>query len=49
MPQRFHYTVHGEVQGVWFRVFTKRKADELGIVGWVKNDAVNAIARNQST
>ena len=46
MPRRFHYTVYGTVQGVWFRWFTKQKADELGIVGWVKNDAVNAVAHN---
>ena len=48
MPLRFHYTVHGAVQGVWFRRFTKQTADELGIVGWVKNDAVNTIVHNQS-
>ena len=47
MPLRFHFTIHGTVQGVWFRRFTKQTADELGIVGWVKNDAVNVIARNQ--
>jgi len=44
MSHRFHYTVYGAVQGVWFRRFTKQKADELGIVGWVKNDVVNTIA-----
>jgi len=26
------------VQGVFFRASTKRKADELSIQGWVKND-----------
>jgi hypothetical protein len=46
MTRRFHYTVYGDVQGVWFRRFTKQKADELGIVGWVKNDVVNATAHN---
>jgi len=44
MPHRFHYTVYGEVQGVWFRRFTKQKADELGIVGWVKNDAGGSVS-----
>ena len=44
MPYRFHYTVYGTVQGVWFRWFAKQKADALGIVGWVKNDVVNTIA-----
>ncbi|CAH1759978.1 15139_t:CDS:2, partial [Entrophospora sp. SA101] len=27
----------GNVQGVFFRKYTKDKATELGIVGWVKN------------
>lgn len=30
-------TVHGEVQGVFFRAGAKKIADELGITGWVKN------------
>lgn len=29
--------VSGRVQGVWFRVETKRKADYLGVFGSVKN------------
>ncbi|MEM0493259.1 MAG: acylphosphatase [Candidatus Thermoplasmatota archaeon] len=29
--------ITGRVQGVWFRSNTKQKADELGLVGWVKN------------
>ncbi|KAF9654143.1 Acylphosphatase [Thelephora ganbajun] len=44
MPRRLHYTVHGMVQGVWFRWFTKQKADELGIVGWVTNDAGGSVS-----
>jgi len=32
--------IEGRVQGVFFRKFTKIKADELGIVGFVRN-AVN--------
>ena len=32
-----HIIVHGQVQGVWFRAGTKEKADELGLLGWVKN------------
>ena len=27
----------GRVQGVFFRANTKRKADELGVNGWVRN------------
>ena len=29
--------VKGKVQGVWFRAFTKEKAEELGLTGWVQN------------
>ncbi len=37
--EKLHYdiTVKGRVQGVWFRKYTKMKADELGIEGFVKN------------
>ena len=35
--KRVHAIVHGRVQGVFFREFTKRKAQELGLEGWVKN------------
>jgi acylphosphatase len=31
-------TVIGRVQGVFFRSFVKEKADELGLVGRVKNE-----------
>jgi acylphosphatase len=29
--------VSGKVQGVFFRAFTKKVADELQLTGWVKN------------
>lgn len=29
--------VSGNVQGVFFRAWTKQQADELGISGWVRN------------
>jgi acylphosphatase len=29
--------VSGRVQGVWFRESTRRRAEELGLVGWVRN------------
>ena len=32
-----HIIVQGWVQGVWFRAGTKEKADELVLLGWVKN------------
>jgi len=31
-------SIHGKVQGVWFRASTKGKADELGLTGIVKNE-----------
>ena len=32
-----HYIVKGRVQGVGFRYFTRRLAEQLDIKGWVKN------------
>lgn len=34
---RLEFTVHGRVQRVFFRAYTKRRADELGLVGWCRN------------
>lgn len=31
------WLVRGHVQGVGFRWFAKHRADELGLVGWVRN------------
>jgi len=31
--------VYGRVQGVWFRAYTQRKAQELDIKGFVRNEA----------
>jgi len=39
MPQRIAFTVHGKVQGVFFRDFTQQKANAYGITGWVKNSS----------
>lgn len=32
-----HYWVSGKVQGVYFRASTKKRADALGLSGWVRN------------
>ncbi|SFS60996.1 acylphosphatase [Marininema halotolerans] len=37
--QRKHIIVHGRVQGVGFRWFTKRVALRLKLRGWVRNRA----------
>ncbi len=40
-----HYNilVKGKVQGVWFRKYTKEKAEELGLKGYVKNEVNNNV------
>lgn len=37
MQKRVHLIVTGAVQGVGFRMFIDRKANELKLVGWVRN------------
>jgi acylphosphatase len=34
---RTRVVVSGRVQGVWFRESTRRRAEELGLEGWVRN------------
>ncbi len=36
-------TVLGLVQGVYFRVFTKKEANRIGLKGWCKNQADNSV------
>jgi len=48
--ERAHLIVKGRVQGVFFRVEAKRKADELGLTGWVRNNpdgTVEAVAEGE--
>lgn len=35
--------ISGKVQGVFFRKFTKQKADELGIKGFVRNQSDGSV------
>jgi acylphosphatase len=37
MKSRAHVIVAGRVQGVFFRVETKRQAEKHGVNGWVRN------------
>jgi acylphosphatase len=37
MEERLHMTVHGLVQGVGFRWFVARRAQALGVTGYVAN------------
>src|SRR5581483_2259256 len=41
--QRLHLEVRGAVQGVGFRPFVYRLANELGLVGWVNNSPQGAV------
>ena len=36
--KRLEATVHGRVQGVGYRWFVVRRAEQLGLVGWVANE-----------
>jgi acylphosphatase len=35
--RRVRVIVRGRVQGVYFRDYTRRQAQELGVSGWVRN------------
>jgi acylphosphatase len=36
--ERLHAVVRGDVQGVGFRYFVQRRAQQLGLTGWVRNN-----------
>jgi len=46
--ERQRVRVRGTVQGVGFRPFVWRLASELGLDGWVRNDAEGVLAEVQS-
>ena len=49
---RAHVTIHGLVQGVWFRASTRDEADRLGVSGWVRNlpdGSVEAVFEGEKT
>ncbi|EWG37197.1 acylphosphatase [Fusarium verticillioides 7600] len=37
MSKRVYFAVEGRVQGVGFRYFTQKKAQEYGVTGWCRN------------
>lgn len=40
---RRRIVVHGRVQGVWFRESARRRAEQLGVAGWVRNRPDGAV------
>jgi len=42
--KRVEAIVHGRVQGVAFREYTRREAERLGVSGWVKNQLDGTVA-----
>jgi len=37
MKKRANIIVSGRVQGVFFRVYAKQKAEKLKLIGWIRN------------
>lgn len=37
MDVRVHVWIEGRVQGVSFRAYTQKEAQQLGLAGWVRN------------
>jgi acylphosphatase len=37
MASSLHAVVQGDVQGVGFRYYVQRRAEEMGLAGWVRN------------
>ena len=37
MKQQLEFEVHGKVQEVFFRKYTKKEAERIGLTGWVMN------------
>ena len=40
---RIKFEVHGKVQGVFFRKYTKKEADKLMLNGWVMNTSQKTV------
>eukprot|EP00899_Mesostigma_viride_P003492 jgi/Mesvir1/13143/Mv06112-RA.1 len=40
---KFSFEVFGKVQGVFFRKYTKKEAEKLGLCGWVMNTPTGTV------
>ncbi len=43
MLKRYQLRIYGKVQGVYYRASTKQKAEELEVVGFVKNESDGSV------
>ncbi len=41
---RVHLTISGQVQGVFFRAHAQEKATDMGVFGWVANEADGTVS-----
>jgi len=41
---KINVIITGRVQGVWFRKYTRSKAKEMGLKGWVRNESNGNVA-----
>ena len=49
--KRLHLVIHGKIQGVYFRDYTKAEALSLGVAGWIQNmsnGTVEAVIEGES-
>lgn len=42
-PTAARVTVRGDVQGVSYRYYAQRRAEELGLVGWIRNQTDGSV------
>jgi len=43
MKKHYNLRIEGKVQGVWYRASAQKKAEELGLTGFVRNEADGSV------